>query len=103
MRSISPLKVFLSGRASDDLDTLRRRPQNIDLGALPAARPSYLTFSEYRELPAWLSAFDLQGVCSVRDLAHAGHRTPIDLSGFDHLFIESPGLDAGELVPPQTA
>jgi hypothetical protein len=86
------------GYLDDGLDTLRRRPQNIDLAALAAARPTYLTFTEYRELPAWLSAFDVQGVCSVQDLAHAGHRTPIDLSGFDCLFIESPGLDAGELI-----
>ena len=77
------------GYLDDGLDTLRRQPQNIDLTTLPAARLRYLTFNEYTEFPAWLSAFDVQGVCSVHDLAHAGHRTPIELNGFDHLFIES--------------
>jgi hypothetical protein len=82
----------------DGLDTLRHRPQNIDLGTLPAARARFLTFREYRELPAWLQGFDVHRVCSLRELAHAGHRTPIDLAGVDHLFVESPGLDAGELM-----
>jgi hypothetical protein len=82
----------------DGLDTLRRVPQNIDLTALPAQRARFLTFSEYRELPQWLQAFDVRKVCSLRDLAHAGDRTPIDLARIDHLFIESPGLDAGELI-----
>ena len=86
------------GYLDDGLDTLRRQPQNIDLAALPDVRPIYLTFTEYRDFPAWLAAFDVQGVCSVHDLAHAGHRTPIDLTGFDRVFVESPGLDAGAVI-----
>jgi len=81
----------------DGLDTLRRQPQNIDLTALPAQRADFLTFHEYSELPAWLRAFEVRKVCSLRELAHAGRR-PIDLAGIDHLFVESPGLDAGELI-----
>ena len=82
----------------DGLDTLRRQPHNIDTTAPPSERPSFLSFSEYVDLPAWLDAFDVRRVCSLRDLAHAGHRKPIDLMGIDHLFIESPGLDAGEVI-----
>jgi len=83
----------------DGLDTLRRRPLNFDLDALPSARGDYLTFVEYRAFPAWLeAAFATRPVCSLRELQRAGRKPVLDLQGVDHLFVESPGLDAGELI-----
>ena len=82
----------------DGLDTLRRRPVNIDVLGESARRARYLTFREYTELPDWLQAFDVRRVCSLRDLPFAGHKPPIDLTPYDHLFVESPGLDAGAVI-----
>jgi hypothetical protein len=83
----------------DGLDTLRRRPLNFDLSALPASRCDYLTFGEYRSFPPWLaSAFEPRPVCSLRELAVGGRKPLLDLGGVEHLFVESPGLDAGALI-----
>jgi hypothetical protein len=83
----------------DGLDTLRRRPLNFDLDALPATRTDYLTFAEYRAFPPWLdAAFATRPVCSLRELQRAGRKPKLDLQGVEHLFVESPGLDAGELM-----
>lgn len=83
----------------DGLDTLRRVPNNFDADVLGRADPApherepYLTFHEHQTLPDWLDPFDVQRVCSIRELAHTGHKPTIDLDGIDHLFVESPGLD----------
>lgn len=83
----------------DGLDTLRRRPLNFDLDALPKIRCDYLTFAEYRAFPPWLeAAFTPRSVCSLRELQRAGRKPAFDLQGVEHLFVESPGLDAGELI-----
>jgi hypothetical protein len=83
----------------DGLETLRRRPLNFDLAALPASRCDYLTFAEYRSFPPWLlAAFEPRPVCSLRELAVGGRKPLLGLDGVDHLFVESPGLDASELI-----
>jgi hypothetical protein len=83
----------------DGLDTLRRRPLNFDLAALPPSRCDYLTFAEYRSFPPWLSsAFEPRAVCSLRALAVGGRKPLLALDGVDHLLVESPGLDAGALI-----
>ena len=83
----------------DGLDTLRRRPLNFDLTALPLSRCDYLTFAEYRSFPLWLaSTFDTRPVCSLRELTTGGRKPLLDLGGVEHLFVESPGLDAGALI-----
>jgi hypothetical protein len=81
----------------DGLDTLRHKPQNFDLDGL-AARSIYLTFNEYRRLPDWLSTLDVRRVCSLRELTSAGRKPTLGLDGMDHLFVESPGLDAGAVI-----
>ena len=81
----------------DGLDTLRHLPQNIDL-AQTTMRSSYLTFDEYERLPDWLAAFDVRRVCSLRELNSNGHKPPLPLDAVDHLFVESPGLDAGAVI-----
>lgn len=91
------------GYLDDGIDTLRRRPQNFDLDAPPAALPRcagphpYLTFLEYRYLPDWLTAFDVRRVCALREL-HISHKPLIDLQGVDHLFVESPGLEIDAVI-----
>ncbi|HSB24452.1 MAG TPA: hypothetical protein VLE94_15235, partial [Burkholderiaceae bacterium] len=86
----------------DGLDTLRRVPHNFDIpGAAAGAtmpRVPYLTFHEHRSLPLWLDAFDLQRVCSIRELANGRRGPAIDPRGVEHLFVESPGLDVGEVI-----
>ena len=88
----------------DGLDTLRRVPNNFDADVLgradpaPHGREPYLTFREHQALPQWLEPFDVQPVCSIRELAHTGHKPIIDLAGIDHVFVESPGLDPEGLM-----
>ena len=83
----------------DGLDTLRRRPLNFDLDALPAQRCDYLTFEEHRNFPDWLlAAFDPRPVCSLQDLHSEGRKPLLDLRGVEHVFVESPGLDTGALL-----
>jgi hypothetical protein len=83
----------------DGLDTLRRQPLNFDVDALPPKHCVYLTFAEYRSFPPWLvGAFEPRPVCSLRALSAGGRKPLLDLQGVDHLFIESPGLDAGDLI-----
>jgi hypothetical protein len=81
----------------DGLDKLRRQPANIDALSASSGRPRYLTFHEYAALPDWLDAFDVHRVCSLRDLPGV-QKPPIDLTPYDHLFVESPGLDAGAVM-----
>jgi hypothetical protein len=87
----------------DGLDTLRHAPLNfapVDAAVLPAPRGPrpYLTFTEYRRLPAWLDAFDVRRVCALHELLSGGRKPLIDLGGVDHLFVESPGLDVGAVI-----
>lgn len=83
----------------DGLDTLRRQPLNFDLDALPTQRCDYLTFAEYSAFPPWLvAAFEPKPVCSLRELNAGGRKPLLDLQGVEHLFVESPGLDAGVLI-----
>ena len=83
----------------DGLDTLRRQPLNFDLDALPLRRCDYLTFAEYSAFPPWLeAAFAPKPVCSLRELNAGGRKPLLDLQGIEHLFVESPGLDAGALI-----
>lgn len=82
----------------DGLDTLRRQPLNFDTAALPTARCDYLTFVEYTAFPPWLDALAPRPVCSLRELSGGGRKPLLELQGVDHLFVESPGLDAGALI-----
>jgi hypothetical protein len=86
----------------DGLDTVRRVPHNFDILGVTAEpttpRAAYLTFHEHSSLPSWLDAFDLQRVCSIRELAAGRSSCAIDLRGSEHLFVESPGLDVGGVI-----
>lgn len=80
----------------DGLDTLRERPNNFDLAKLPAGDP-YFTFEDYADLPAWLGGFDVQRVCRLHDVLQTARAPRADLSRWEHVFIESPGLDVPAL------
>lgn len=87
----------------DGLDTLRHHPRNFDLDAPPSALPvshapsAYLTFREYEHLPAWLEQFEVRRVCTISRLS-SGRKPKIDLTGVEHLFVESPGLDVDNVI-----
>lgn len=91
------------GYLDDGLDTLRHHPRNFDLDAPPSALPAskgpsaYLTFFEYKRLPAWLERFKVRRVCHLSGLS-SGRKPKIDLSGVEHLFVESPGLDVDNVI-----
>lgn len=80
----------------DGLDTRRTAPRNIDLGRL-APGAAYYTFDEYTELPAWLHGLDVRRCCSLAAVLRQATRPKIDLAAWDHVFIESPGLDPPSL------
>jgi hypothetical protein len=82
----------------DGLDTLRRQPLNFDLHTLAEDHPLYLTFNEYADLPPWLSRFDVHRVCTIAALVVDGRKPLFDFGAADHVFIESPGLDAAAVV-----
>lgn len=80
----------------DGLDTLRAKPGNFDLEQLPTGR-TYYTFEDYAELPAWLRGFEVERVCRLHDVLQTSRAPRADLSRWDHVFIESPGLDVQAL------
>jgi hypothetical protein len=79
----------------DGLDTLRERPKNIDIGSL-TGRPSLLTFRDYSQLAGWTRAVDIIPVCSLSMLAR-DDQPRIDLSRYQTIVIESPGVDLSQL------
>lgn len=81
----------------DGLDTRRAEPRNFDL---PLDMPGigYFTFRDYRVFPEWLHVLRVQQVCDLRDLALMSHRPKLPLEGVDHILVESPGLDIGQVV-----
>ena len=80
----------------DGLDTLRTSPRNMDLAALKPG-DVYNTFAEYPRLPPWLDALDVRRVASLRDLLGGSLQPTMDLAPYDHVFVESPGLDPQSL------
>jgi hypothetical protein len=76
----------------DGLDTLRQVPRNIDLARV-APGATYYTFSDYTQLPSWLDGFDVQRPCALADVLATARQPRIDLTPWDHVFVESPGLD----------
>jgi hypothetical protein len=87
----------------DGLDTLRHAPLNFEPVAADVLPPAsglrpYLTFTEYKRLPPWLDAYDVRRICSMRELLSEGRKPTIDLTGVEHLFVESPGLQVGAVI-----
>lgn len=82
----------------DGLDTLRHSPRNFDDAVESAGRPDYFTFSDYRQLPAWLGRFNVRPTCAIRQLADVASLQPMALDGIDNVFVESPGLRPAEVI-----
>jgi hypothetical protein len=91
------LRVDRLAYLDDGLDTHREAPLNFDRHDGTRRRP-YHTFTEFTRLPAWLDAYDVERVCSLTNLARASSQPPLDLEGVEHVFVESPGLQIGEVI-----
>lgn len=79
----------------DGLDTLREKPRNIDLDSL-SGRPSLLTFTDHAQLAGWTRSVDIVPVCSLSLLARKDDDR-LDLSPYQTVVIESPGVDLLQL------
>ncbi len=96
LRALAP-RMAGTAFIDDGLDTLREKPANLDLDRLPEGA-DYFTFTEYDELPAWLQRLSVHRVCSLRQMLALSDKPAFDLAGIDHVFFESPGLDAQALI-----
>lgn len=76
----------------DGLDTLRLQPRNFDLSRLRAG-DRYHTFSEHGALPPWLDRLDVRRDCALAAVLGTSLQPRQDLAAWDHVFIESPGLN----------
>ena len=81
----------------DGLDTHRRMPRNFDLPIQPG-RLAYHTFAEFKDLPAWLDGFNIERGTRLNDLVAMSDRPVLPLSGIAHVFVESPGLQVGDII-----
>lgn len=78
----------------DGMDTFREQPKNItpDLFQMGS---KYYTFSYDFLLASWLNKFSIQKVCDIAELASSS-RPVADVSEFDTLIVESPGVTIDE-------
>jgi hypothetical protein len=81
----------------DGLDTRRVKPRNFDLDRIER-RPRYYTFLEYKTFPAWMTAFEIRPIVSIKCIASPGRHAPPELVGATHLFVESPGMSVDTVV-----
>jgi hypothetical protein len=81
----------------DGLDTHRPVPQHL---ALPRTGPRrrYHTFLDFKTLPPWLDAFDIQRYARLDQLAQITAKPALPFGDAEHVLVESPGLDILRIV-----
>lgn len=84
----------------DGLDTFRELPRNLN-PALFKDGTSYYTFDYPFTTAAWLLKFEIAKVCPISNIASSS-RSQVDLSLYDQLIIDSPGVQAIETKLPIT-
>ncbi|MDI1307813.1 MAG: hypothetical protein PSV17_00085 [Methylotenera sp.] len=80
----------------DGLDTFREFPRNIVVSDFKSDS-NYYTFNYDAKLATWLSGFNLINVCELEEIARSS-KQKIDLSDFDVVLVESPGI--GSVILP---
>jgi hypothetical protein len=74
----------------DGLDTFREKPRNINIQDF-SHNSFYYTFDYDFPLASWLVNFNVEKVCSIRELSKSS-KSVFDFSSYDAILVESPGL-----------
>ncbi len=81
----------------DGLDTHRSVPQHLGLPRT-GPRRRYHTFVDFKTLPPWLDAFDVQRYARLEQLARITAKPALPFGEAEHVLVESPGLDIPRIV-----